>query len=443
MTPGPRRPRPSGRRTAPRDRRGAPRPAAPPDPLVGRTVEVEVGPIAHGGHCVARHEGRVVFVRHALPGELVRVLVTEGRAKDSFLRGDAVEVLRASPHRVTPPCPYAGPAATTPGCGGCDLQHVALPHQRELKAAVVREQLQRLAGLEVDVVVEALPGTPEHERGLRWRTRVELAVDAAGRAGLRAHRSHDVVPLDDCLIADERVVATGALSTVWTGCTGVDVVAADEPEAAVEVPLPVDGPVPSVVQHVAVDGPEGEWEESFLVSARGFWQVHPAAAPTFLAHVLSELDPQPGERALDLYAGVGLFAAALADAVGVTGAVLAVEGDAVAVEDATANLEDRPQVEVRGGDVARELSAMVDQGVVADVVVLDPPRTGAGRDVVDALVRLGARRVVYVACDPAALARDTSYLLERGWRLSHLRAVDAFPMTHHVECLATFEPAAG
>ncbi len=169
------------------------------------------------------------------------MLVTEGRAKDSFLRGDAVEVLQASPHRVEPPCAYAGPAATRPGCGGCDLQHVELGHQRELKAAVVREQLRRLAGLDVDVVVEALPGTPEQERGLRWRTRVELAVDEVGRAGLRQHRSHDVVPLDDCLIADERVVATGALSTVWTGCTGVDVVAADEPAAAVEVPLPVDG----------------------------------------------------------------------------------------------------------------------------------------------------------------------------------------------------------
>ena len=203
----------------------------------------------------------------------------------------------------------------------------------------MHEQLRRLAGLDVDVVVEPLPGTPE-------RTRAALAHPCrarrrrAGRAGLRAHRSHDVVPLDDCLIADERVIASGALSTVWTGCTGVDVVAADEPQAAVEVPLPVSGPVPAVGQHVVVDGPGGPWEESFVVSARGFWQVHPAAAPTFLDDVLSALDPQPGERALDLYAGVGLFAAALADAVGHRGSARD-RGRRHRRRGRAANLEDR------------------------------------------------------------------------------------------------------
>jgi len=390
-----------------------------------------VGPIAHGGHAVARHQGRVVFVRHALPGERVRVLVTEGRAKDSFLRGDAVEVLEASPERVTPPCPYAGPGR----CGGCDFQHVTLDHQRVLKGAVVREQLQRLAGLDVDVVVEALPGTPEQLQGQRWRTRVELAVGSDGRPGLRAHRSHDVVAIDDCLIADHRVIDSGVLGTTWTGCTGVDVVAADEPTDAVVVPLP-EQRVPTVVQHVATP----TWSGSFGVSARGFWQVHPAAAATYSAHLLAELAPQPGERALDLYAGVGLFAAALADAVGPEGAVLAVEGDAQAVEDALDNVQDLPQVEVRGDDVADAVTALVSQGLAADLVVLDPPRTGAGRDVVEAVAALSPRAVAYVACDPAALARDTAYLAGVGYRLRSLRAFDAFPMTHHVECIAVFEP---
>lgn len=390
-----------------------------------------MGPIAHGGHAVARHQGRVVFVRHALPGERVRVLVTEGRAKDSFLRGDAVEVLEASPERVTPPCPYAGPGR----CGGCDFQHVTLDHQRVLKGAVVREQLQRLAGLDVDVVVEALPGTPEQLQGQRWRTRVELAVGSDGRPGLRAHRSHDVVAIDDCLIADHRVIDSGVLGTTWTGCTGVDVVAADEPTDAVVVPLP-EQRVPTVVQHVATP----TWSGSFGVSARGFWQVHPAAAATYSAHLLAELAPQPGERALDLYAGVGLFAAALADAVGPEGAVLAVEGDAQAVEDALDNVQDLPQVEVRGDDVADAVTALVSQGLAADLVVLDPPRTGAGRDVVEAVAALSPRAVAYVACDPAALARDTAYLAGVGYRLRSLRAFDAFPMTHHVECIAVFEP---
>ncbi len=392
-----------------------------------------MGPIAHGGHAVARYQGRVVFVRHALPGERVRVLVTEGRAKDSFLRGDAVEVLAASSERVTPPCPYSGPGR----CGGCDFQHVTLAHQRDLKAAVVREQLKRLAGLDVEVVVEALPGTPEQDHGLRWRSRVEFAVGPDGRPGLRVHRSHDVIAVDDCLIADHRVIDSGVLGTTWTGCTGVDVVAADEPVDAVVVPLP-EHSVPTVVQHVETP----TWSGSFGVSARGFWQVHPGSAPTFTAHLLAELAPRPGERALDLYAGVGLFACALAHAVGTEGAVLAVEADSRAVEYALDNAQDLPQVEVRGDDVADAVTALLDQELTADLVVLDPPRTGAGRGVVEGIAALGPRAVAYVACDPAALARDTAYLAAVGYRLRSLRAFDAFPMTHHVECIAVFEPDA-
>ncbi len=397
--------------------------------LVGSEAVVDVGAVAHGGHCVARHEGRVVFVRHALPGERVRVRITEGRPRDRFLRGDAVEILTPSPHRVTPPCPYAGPGR----CGGCDFQHASLPHQRELKTAVVREQLSRLAGLDVDVAVEPVPGDVH---GLRWRTRVELAVTPEGRPGLRVHRSHEIVPVDDCLIASPRVVESGVLETVWTGCTAVDVVAATEPDDAVVVPVP-EHRVPHVVEHVEVGG----WSEDYRLSARGFWQVHPGAAATYVGQVLAELAPMPGERALDLYAGVGLFALALADAVGPQGAVLAVEADRRAVEDGTRNAQDRAQVEYRGGRVDAVLRSLRRQGIGADLVVLDPPRTGAGRSVVADLAALRPRAVAYVACDPAALARDTAYLGVAGYRLRSLRAFDAFPMTHHVECVAVFEPA--
>ena len=155
---------------------------------VGTRIEGVVGPVAHGGHCVLRPEsGPVVFVRHALPGERVVVEVTEGVDGDRFWRGDAVEVLEASPDRVEPPCPFAGPGR----CGGCDWQHVEPAEQRRLKAAVVREQLARLAGLDdVAVTVEELPGGP-----LRWRSRARFAVDRQGAPGLRRHRSHDVVAL--------------------------------------------------------------------------------------------------------------------------------------------------------------------------------------------------------------------------------------------------------
>lgn len=427
-------------------------PAAPAaDELaVGDEVVVEAGPIAHGGFVVARHEGRVLFVRHALPGERVRARITEGGPGDRFLRADAVEVLDASPARVEPPCAYAGPGL----CGGCDFQHVSLAEQRLLKASVVKEQLQRLAHVERDVVVEPVPGDVD---GLRWRSRTEFAVGPDGRAGMRRHRSHDLIAIDDCLIASEQVVGTGVLQGHWAGEKAVDVVAPGSGPAVV-VPIPSgEAGAPVVTETVAAQS----LSRDFDVSARGFWQVHPGAAATFVDAVIEGLGPQPGERCLDLYAGVGVFTSALAQAVGERGQVIAVESDATAVAQARLNVEATPWVHYVQGRVdhvfgvestgrvagsrkgGRRRSAPrrahSDLPPTADVVILDPPRTGAGKAVVTAVVGLAPRALAYVACDPAALARDTAYLIERGYALTSLRAFDAFPMTHHVECVAIFE----
>ncbi|PID96200.1 MAG: tRNA/tmRNA/rRNA uracil-C5-methylase [Actinomycetales bacterium] len=398
------------------------------DSLVGSVIEVEVGPVAHGGHCVARHEGRVVFVRHTLPGERVLARVTEGSDGRRFLRADAIEIIRASADRVAAPCGYAGPG----GCGGCDWQHVALEAQRELKAAVVAEQLSRLAGLEVPVRVEAPGSNAEIADGLRWRTRVGFAVDPSGRAGLRRHRSHEVVGLTDCVIAAEALIGTGVLSTQWPGCRVVDAVA---PSIGAALVLPdIGAGHPAVRERVETMS----WSGEFEVDARGFWQVHPKAAGILLARVLGELAPQAGDRVLDLYAGVGLFAVPLADAVGPAGSVVAVESDPRASRLAAVNSADRPWLQVHS---ARAERLGPDLGP-ADLVVLDPPRTGAGREVIDTVCGLGARRVVYVACDPAALARDLRYAADRGYALAGLTAYDLFPMTHHVECVATLDRTA-
>jgi tRNA/tmRNA/rRNA uracil-C5-methylase (TrmA/RlmC/RlmD family) len=363
------------RRTRARSARGASH--------AGERHVVEVGPVAHGGHCVARlDDGRVVFVRHALPGERVEVEVTEGTDGDRFWRADAVTVLAASADRVVAPCPVAGPGL----CGGCDFQHVALTRQRALKAEVVAEQLRRLAGLSWDVTVEAVPGDAD---GLRWRTRTRFAHLPDGRAAMRKHRSHDLVPVDDCLIA-----------------------------------LPVPSPGPEVVE-------ASGRSHSFAVAADGFWQVHPGAPRVLVETVLAMLRPQPGERVLDLYAGVGLFATFLADAVGAEG-VVAVEGHHGAARDAADNVPDG--VRVLQGDVARVLVATLDQPF--DLVVLDPPREGARGDVVEQVADRTPRAVAYVACDPAALARDVATFAARGYVLRELRAFDLFPMTHHVECVA-------
>lgn len=250
--------------------------------LVGTQLEAQIGKVAHGGHCVTRYDGRVVFVRHALPGETVRVQITAGDPGDRFLLGDAVEVLKPSEHRVVPRCRFAGPGK----CGGCDWQHSELTYQRELKAAVVAEQFQRLAGLDVDVLVEALPGADE---GIRWRTRTEFAIDASGAAGLRRHHSHDIIPVDDCLISSERIIASGVLDRRWPTATAVDVVDASGEPRAVTIPLPQGD---STVQYVTERVDTGDWSSEFKLSARGFWQVHPGAARTFVAHVLHELAPQ-------------------------------------------------------------------------------------------------------------------------------------------------------
>lgn len=394
--------------------------------LVGQRFEVEVGPVAHGGHCVARHEGRVIFVRHVLPGEHALVEVTDGHERSRFLRADAIQVLVASPYRRTAPCPYAGPGR----CGGCDWQHTDAAHGRRLKADVVAEQLRRLAGLDLPVEVEPVPGDQD---GLRWRTRVELAVAPDGHAGLRRHRSHSVVQVEDCLIAGESIAGSGVLEQDWSGRSGVDVVAPSAGEVVV-VPLPVDGPVPLVGEQVELA--DGGWSARFEVSARGFWQVHPGAAAALTGEVLARLGPTAGERCIDLYAGVGLYAAALADRVGPSGAVLAVESDTEAAHLAAANLAGREWTEVRAARVDRELRSLRRKGIHADLVVLDPPRAGAGRRVVADIAALRPRAVAYVACDPAALARDVAYGREVGLRLSSLRCFDAFPMTHHVECVA-------
>lgn len=371
-----------------------------------RVLDLAVGAVAHGGHCVARHENRVVFVRHALPGERVHALVTEDGG-GSFCRADAIAVLAPAPHRMEQPCAWARPG----GCGGCDFQHVEPAAQRALKAEVLAEQLRRLAGVELSVPVEELPGG-----ALGWRTRVRLAVDDEGRAGLRAHRSHDVLPIADCPIT-----VPGALPPVLASAY----------PAGSEVEVVADA-----TGAVAVDGPAlqraagREWR----LSPGTFWQVHPAL-PDVLAGVVGEWAEAPrGGSAWDLFGGVGLFAAVLAGQVGPEGAVTVVESSRQAVADGRAALADLPQVVFRPGRVEQVVAGLP----APDVVVADPPRKGLGRALVDALAVAGPQRIVHVACDPAALARDVALLTGRGYRLAELRAFDAFPMTHHMECVGLF-----
>ena len=442
------------------------------DYRAGQVIEVTTRDVAHGGWCVAQPEdGLVVFVRHALPGETVLARLTEVTSR--LARADAVEILKASPDRVQAPCPHAHPG----GCGGCDWQHVTLPAQRSLKAAVVRQQLKRLAGLDREVTVEALPGDEEQaSSGLGWRTRVQFAVRRDGVAGLRSHRSHDVVDVGQCLIAHPAITDLGVTGRRWPGTSSVEaLVAAGSGERAVVItpgraspggrppgtprgrggstpPGPPGGPpgADSVLRraghsltplrgrsYLSQRAAGRDWR----VGAGAFWQVHPGAADVLTGVVMAELAPEPGDVALDLYCGVGLFAGSLAQAVGPGGTVIGVESDSAAVRDARHNLREWPWARVHKGDVAAVLGRGGQLGALPPtrLVVADPPRAGLAREVIDYLgaPENGVARFAYVSCDPATMARDIGLLLNRGWTLAGLRAFDAFPMTHHVECVAT------
>ncbi|MEY9837933.1 class I SAM-dependent RNA methyltransferase [Streptacidiphilus sp. EB103A] len=433
--------------------------------LVGQRYEVEVGPVAHGGHCVARHEGRVLFVRHALPGERVVAEVTDGTATSRFLRADAVEVLQPSKDRVEPPCAFAGPGK----CGGCDWQHATPGAQRKLKVQVLTEQLRQLAKLDPagagwDGSIEPVGGKLPVGTVPQWRTRVQYAIDPdTGEAGLRRHRSHRVQPIDRCLIASAGVTELGVEARDWEGMATVEAIAATgssdrqvilTPRAGARLPIvELDRPV-SVMRIDDHGGLHRVHGRSFVreraagrtwrVSEGGFWQIHPEAPDLLVSAVLEGLDPQEGENALDLYCGVGLFAGALADQLGETGAVLGIESSKQSVADARHNLGDligEGRVRIECDRVERLLPRT---GITeTDLVVLDPPRSGAGRDTVRHLAGLTPRRIAYVACDPAALARDLGFFSSVGYRPVSLRAFDLFPMTQHFECVAILEPVSG
>ncbi len=385
---------------------------------------------ATGGGVGRLGDGRVVFVRHSLVGELVEVNITE-RAT-SFARADAVRVLEASGERVSAPCPYAHPR----GCGGCDLQHASAAAQSSWKASLVSEQLRRVAGVEWDVDVVPAPSEPKGSR-----TRLRCAVTNDGRLALRASRSHDLVALDACWIADERFAP--AFSANWTGAIEVELRAIGEGPAFAVVRRAhgsdeilevrsLEGRAldPGTDSRVAVGG------HTFSVSPRSFWQAHRDAASILTDQVMKWAAVGPGDHVVDLFSGVGLFAVPLAKRVGSAGRVTAVESSPYAVRDARRNVDGLPHVKVREWMVTpRSVNDTVARG---DVVVLDPPRAGLAKGVAAALTRRQPRRIVYVSCDASTFARDLK-AFSGGFHLSDLMVFDFFPMTEHVELVGLLD----
>lgn len=405
----------------------------------GKSIEVDVTNIAHGGISVARHDGRVVFVTDAIPGERVVARVTDD-SKAKFWRADTVSVVTPSEHRR----PHVWSAAAlerdpSDRAGGAEFGHIALAHQRELKRRVLTESLARMARVERDVAVEALPGDDERS-GTGWRTRVRLHVDGSGRPGPYAARSHRVIPVDDLPLATDELAAAAPLDQEFSGFDHVDIL---NPSTG-GTRLVLGEQKASVITEV-VGGRE------FRLSDRGFWQVHRSAAAALTGAVQDAIDGQlfdPLAHNLDLYGGVGLLAAAVGDRFGPATRITSVESDSRATDFASENLSEWLGARAETGRVERWVRELAASSSASDrsrlaraTVVLDPPRSGAGKDVVDTLAELAPAQVVYVACDPVAFARDVELFARHGYELTALRALDLFPNTHHVEAVGTLSRA--
>jgi len=396
------------------------------DLSVGQRFVVTIEKIAHGGHFIARHLGAVIFVRHAIPGEEVEIEITS--TGSSFNRADVVKVVTASSDRVSAPCQFAHRA----GCGGCDFQHISLKRQRSLKSEVITEQFARIAKKEVSVLVEEVGGP------LGYRTRFTAVTTRDGALGFRQARSNKVIPVSDCRILQPELKYQELSNRKWKGDLQVEVSISSSGSSTGERTIATgytrdESPVrtsegPEIATYLVNEFP-------LEVSQRSFWQSHKEAPRVLTEAVLKFAQVKSGDNLLDLYGGVGLFTSQLLEHVGESGRVDLVEGSKSATGDALRNFADHSNVGIHTGDVEKILPRFSK----ADVIILDPPREGAGKIVVESMVSLQPRAIVYVACDPAALARDCAYLENSGYALAEIRAFDLFPMTQHIESVALFK----
>lgn len=422
-------------------------PVNPPKKGEEMTLRLE-GP-AHGGACVAHgDDGHLYFVRGGAPGELVRVRVSAPQRRYTW--ADVSEVLEPAPGRLD-----------TSVVHGADLHHLSAQAGREWKTQVLADQLQRVGGqalsTEVQALlgssgpeVQALPGDEEGDRLLGRRTRATFRVGKDRRLGMAPYRSRESVRVKTFPLISPRFEAAGVFSDPawqkkWRPGQRVTLVSPTASEPVVLVgtrAFHLDGKRASARAKWRVETEFGD--RDFDVRADGFWQVHPEAPRVLVEQVLHASGDLTNKNVMELYSGAGLFTRFIEPRLGARGRLVTLEGNAAAVSDAAANLglvPDDNRVELFTGNVdgegVRELAEVLEGNV--DTVVLDPPRTGAGREIVEAISNTTAKRVVLVACDPAAGARDMRSFLERGFHLTALSAWDLFPHTHHFEVVATLQ----
>ncbi|MDZ4771398.1 MAG: class I SAM-dependent RNA methyltransferase [Chloroflexota bacterium] len=394
-------------------------------------IELTLDRPAHGGYCIGRHDGKAILVRFGLPGERVRARITQDKKRFAF--AETVEVLEASPHRVTPGCRYFGT------CGGCHWQHAAYNETLAIKQAVVVEQFARVGGMPDAPILPTLP-TSDH---YGYRVHVTMHGTPNGALGFVSVDSRRAIPIEACPIARPDVNdaldviarrgmlhAPGSRLRVQVGDVPPFVTARmvkpddDEPDddAVAQIYDNSESGTPFVTYRIG--------GRTFRCSAGAFFQVNLAGAAILIDEVLARLALTGSETVLDLYSGGGLFSAFLSEH---AGAVIAVESAPLAVADAKVNLLDCPNVEMRVGRVEDMLTDLL-----VDAAVVDPPRAGMKPEALSALIAASPRRIAYVSCDPATLARDAKALVAAGYTLTDVQPVDMFPQTYHVECVAGF-----
>jgi tRNA/tmRNA/rRNA uracil-C5-methylase (TrmA/RlmC/RlmD family) len=394
--------------------------AAPPPALAHLTLTV--GAPANGGSCVARHDGRVVFVRYALPGERVRVRVTADRG--SYWHAETVEVVEPSDDRSASLCPIAG----VDGAGCCDLAFVDPAAARALKAEVVSNQLARLGNYQWEDTVQPISAAGP----TGWRTRIKLDVGADGRPGFHRYHSDELVADLNCGQLPPEMI-DGLTDVAWPPGAHLHVVVDDDGQRHVARTVRHGRRNSTEVVEGSYQGVQRAGRHSWQVPVTAFWQAHRDAARTYSDLVGDWARPDPGMTAWDLYGGAGVFAAVLGDAVGESGQVVSVDSSRAATRSARATLADLPQVSVITDSVRRALTA---QRAGADVAVLDPPRGGAGREVIDLLAAAEVPRIVHIGCEAASFARDIGLYQRHGYAVDKISVFDSFPLTHHIECVA-------
>ena len=383
---------------------------------VGQLITLEIGPVAHGGHFIARHNGRVIFVRHAITGEKAVVRITSVTSK--LAHGDAIEILSSSQDRVSSQCIYAGPS----GCGGCDFQHISIEAQRIFKKFIIQDQFKRIA--KIDIEPELIHVEPEN--GLHWRTRFDFSISKNGKAGFFSYKTKEVCEIDKCMIAVEKINGSDLFQRKWKGKERVEVSVSSIDEMNIRrAGRSISGPSQL---HQIVEN------EQLIISPDSFWQSHLNAPQALVKLVMQYMDLKPGDKVCDLYGGSGLFTSPILKRIQEIGVVHLVENNRRSIKDAKKIFRKNRNVIIHAGKVEEKLSNIED----VDVILLDPPRNGAGKKVINEIISKKPKSIIYVSCDPASLARDTKLLIETSFSLDKITGVDLFPMTHHIECVSSF-----